>query len=142
MGYKYISVYLDILQRVQDDGGLVQDNTDPGFENLAYLMDCVKEMANQDDYSQLLELSPTPAKLKDSKDEVQDLFEEVNLWGADSPRITYISQLLPRDFKILLVDLLQKYQDYFTWNYHVMLGLDRSLVKHHLPVKLGFILYE
>ena len=88
MDYNHISVCLDILQRLQDNGSLVQKND---FGNSAYLADCVKEISDQDNYIQLSELSPMPSKLEDSKAEVQDPLEEVNLGGTDSPRITYIS---------------------------------------------------
>jgi hypothetical protein len=32
--------------------------------------------------------------------------------------------------------------DYFAWDYTEMLGLDRGLVEHRLPIKQGFQLYK
>ena len=55
------------------------------------MADCIKEIADQDDYIKPLELSPAPAKLEDNKAEVLDLLKEVNIGGTDSFRITYIS---------------------------------------------------
>ena len=70
MDYNHISVCLDILQRLQDDGGSVQDNANLGFGNSIYLANYVKEMADRGHYIQLLEISPTPVKLEDSKAKV------------------------------------------------------------------------
>ena len=52
--------------------------------------------------------------------------------------ITYISFLLPSDFKEGIIATLQEFKDYFSLNYEKMPGLDRSLVEHHLPIKLEF----
>ena len=46
------------------------------------------------------------------------------------------------DFKNRLIALLIKYQDCFAWDYQEMLGLDRSLVEHQLPIKPGFKPYK
>jgi hypothetical protein len=34
--------------------------------------------------------------------------------------------------------LLKEYADCFAWDYTEMLGLDRSIVQHRLPLKKGF----
>jgi hypothetical protein len=38
--------------------------------------------------------------------------------------------------------LLSEYVDCFTWDYTKMLGLDRELVEHRLPIKRGFQPYK
>jgi hypothetical protein len=37
-----------------------------------------------------------------------------------------------------MVALLKEYSDCFAWDYIEMLGLDRSIVEHWLPLKKGF----
>ena len=64
--------------------------------------------------------------------------EEVNLDIVEEPTITYISSLLPSDLKEGIIAILQEFKDYLAWNYDEMLGLDRSLVEHCLPIKPGF----
>ena len=84
-------IYLNIM-------GQLQDNFSMWGYDLAYLANYVKENANQvDDSIQHDELSPALAKLDDGKEEMQDPLKEANLEGegADSPKITFISQLLP-----------------------------------------------
>jgi hypothetical protein len=34
--------------------------------------------------------------------------------------------------------LLKEYSDCFAWDYMEMPGLDRSIIKHRLPLKKGF----
>ena len=62
----------------------------------------------------------------------------MNLGIMEEPRITYISSLLPSNLKEGIIAILRKFKDCFAWNYDEMSGLDRSLVEHHLPVKLEF----
>ena len=62
----------------------------------------------------------------------------MNLDTIEEPRITYISSLLPSDFKKGIIAILQEFKDCFAWNYDKMLGLDRSLVEHRLPINLEF----
>ena len=64
--------------------------------------------------------------------------EEVNLNTVEEPRITYISSLLPSNFKEGILITLQEFKDCFAWNYDEMQGLDRSLVEHRLPIKTEF----
>ena len=64
--------------------------------------------------------------------------EEVNLDTMEEPWITYISSLLPSDFKGWIIATLQEFKDCFSGNYDEMPGLDRSLVEHHFPTKLEF----
>ena len=83
-------------------------------------------------------MEQAPPKFKDTQPQVHDPMEEVNLDTVEKPRITYISSLLPFDFKEWVIATLQEFKDYFAWNYDEMLGLDRSLVEHHLPIKPKF----
>ena len=64
--------------------------------------------------------------------------EEVNLGTIEEPRITYISSLLPSDFKEDTISKLQEFKDCFAWNYNEMPRLDRSLMEHRLPIKPEF----
>ena len=64
--------------------------------------------------------------------------EEVNLGTMEELRITYISSLLPSDLKEGNIAILHEFKDCLSWNYDEMLGLDRSLVEHCLPIKLEF----
>ena len=64
--------------------------------------------------------------------------EEVNLDTVEVPRITYISFILPSDFKEGIIATLQEFKDCFDGNYNEMPGLDRSLVEHRLPIKREF----
>ena len=68
--------------------------------------------------------------------------EEVNLDSMEEPRITYISSLLPSDFKEGIIATLQEFKDCFAWNYDEMPGLDISFVEHRLPIKPKFHLFQ
>jgi len=48
------------------------------------------------------------------------------------------SATLNSECKQQLTDLLKEYKDCFAWDYTEMLGLDRSIVEHQLPIKSGF----
>ena len=64
--------------------------------------------------------------------------EEVDIGDGDRPRPAFISAKLDPEYKQELVKLLKEYKDYFAWEYYEMPGLDRSIVKHHLPIKPGY----
>ena len=64
-----------------------------------------------------------------------DELEEVDIGSRDRPRPTYVSAKLDPEYKRELVDLLREFKDYFAWEYYEMLGLDRSIVEHRLPIK-------
>ena len=68
---------------------------------------------------------------------VDDL-EEIDIGPGNCPRPTYISKKLEREVKSQLTDLLKEFADCFAWEYHEMLGLDRSIVEHRLPIKPDF----
>ncbi|KAM2522624.1 hypothetical protein PS1_029548 [Malus domestica] len=76
-----------------------------------------------------------PAKLEDSRPQVKDLLEEINVGTADDPHPLFISALLPHTMKVELRQLLHEFKDCFAWSYHEMPGLDRTLVEHELRIK-------
>jgi hypothetical protein len=41
-----------------------------------------------------------------------------------------------------MIVLLKEYADCFAWDYTEMPRLDRSIVEHRLPLKLGFRLFQ
>jgi hypothetical protein len=41
-----------------------------------------------------------------------------------------------------MIALLKEYSDCFAWDYTEMPGLDRSIIKHRLPLKKGFQLFQ
>ena len=67
-----------------------------------------------------------------------DELEEIDIGPRDRPRLTYVSAKLDPEYKRELIDLLKEFKNYFTWEYYEMLGLDRSVVEHRLPIKPGY----
>ena len=53
---------------------------------------------------------------------------------ADQPRELRIGSDLSTDERDNLIQLLRSYLDVFAWSYEDMLGLDPSIVQHHLPL--------
>ena len=84
---------------------------------------------------QMEDLEQAPPKFEGTQPQVHDPMEEVNLDIVEDPRITYISFLLPFDFKEGIIAILQEFKDCFAWNYDEMPILDRNLVEHRLPIK-------
>ena len=74
--------------------------------------------------------------MEDNKPQVPEPMEEVNPNIVEKPKITYISSLLPTNLKEQIILLLQEFKNCFAWNYGEMLGLDRILVEHRLPIRL------
>ncbi|XP_015969312.1 uncharacterized protein LOC107492768 [Arachis duranensis] len=68
---------------------------------------------------------------------VQDSLEEVDIGNGDYPRPTYVSKMLPDDFKQEMVKILKEYCYCFAWDYAEMPGLNRELVEHQLPLKVN-----
>ena len=77
-------------------------------------------------------------KWKTKKPKVRDPMEDVNLGTMEEPMITYISSLLSTNLKEYIISVLQEFKDSFAWIYDEMLGLDRGLVEHRLPLKPKF----
>jgi hypothetical protein len=71
-----------------------------------------------------------------------DKFEEIDIGDGDKPRPTLISTNLDSGFREELIKLLKEYKDCFAWDYLEMPGLDRSIVEHRLPIKLGYRPYK
>ena len=60
----------------------------------------------EDEEIQLEDLEQAPPKFKDTQPRVHDPMEEVNLGTIEEPRITYISSLLPSEFKEGIIAIL------------------------------------
>jgi hypothetical protein len=67
-----------------------------------------------------------------------DELEENDIGPGDKPRPMFISKKLSPELRELMIMLLKEYADCFAWDYTEMLGLDRSIVEHRLPLKPGF----
>jgi hypothetical protein len=67
-----------------------------------------------------------------------DELEEVDIGPGDKPRPIFFSKKLSPCLQELMIALLKEYADCFAWDYTEMLGLDRSIVEHRLPLKKGF----
>jgi hypothetical protein len=65
-----------------------------------------------------------------------DKLEEIDIRDGDKPRLTFISANLDSSFREVLIKLLKEYKDCFAWDYSEMLGFDRSIVEHRLPLSL------
>ena len=60
--------------------------------------------------------------------------ELVDFGTPDQPRELRIGTSLSPYERSRLIDLLRSYLDVFAWSYKDMLGLDPSIVQHHLPI--------
>jgi hypothetical protein len=67
-----------------------------------------------------------------------DQLKKIDLGDGRKPRPTYINAKLDPKYKAELIALLKEFKDCFAREYYEMLGLDRSIVEHRLPIKLGF----
>ena len=67
-----------------------------------------------------------------------DDLEEVDIGPGDKPRPTFISKRLDPSLREPMIALLKEHRDCFAWDYTEMLGLDRSIVEHRLPLKKRF----
>ncbi|KAM2246473.1 hypothetical protein ACFXTI_007288 [Malus domestica] len=79
----------------------------------------------------------TPPELEDSRPQVKDPLEEINVKTANDPRPLFINALLPHTMKVELRQLLNEFKDCFAWSYSKIPGLDRTLVEHELRIKTG-----
>jgi hypothetical protein len=64
--------------------------------------------------------------------------EKIDLGDGSKPRPTYISASLEEEYQKELITFLKEFKDCFAWEYYEMPGLDRSIVEHRLPIKLGY----
>ena len=60
--------------------------------------------------------------------------ELIDFGVPDQPREIRIGSSLSPDERSGLIDLLRSYLDVFAWSYEDMLGLDPTIVQHHLPI--------
>jgi hypothetical protein len=67
-----------------------------------------------------------------------DELEEVDIGPGDKPQLAFISKKFDPSLRESMIALLKEYSDCFAWDYTEMLGLDRSIVEHRLPLKKGF----
>ena len=76
--------------------------------------------------------------VKEAQIQPEEELREINLGtGLGSQKPVFISSQLTAQERELLVALLQKYKDVFTWTYDEMSGLDLGLVVHSLNVDPG-----
>ena len=75
-------------------------------------------------------MSPSDQRVSYAKGDV----EIVDFGTADQPRELKIGLDLSTDERDGLTWLLISYLDVFAWSYEDMLGLDPSIVQHHLPL--------
>ena len=109
------------------------------FQDICGVEVIYEEESNEEEEEiQIEDLEQAPPKMEDNKPQVHDPMEEVNLDIMKKPRITYISSLLSTNLKKQIISLLQEFKDCFAWNYDEMLGFDRGLVEHCLPIRLEF----
>ena len=65
---------------------------------------------------------------------VSNSIELIDFGVLDQPREIRIGSSLSPDERSGLIDLLRSYLDVFAWSYEDMLGLDPTIVQHHLPI--------
>ena len=112
-----------------------EDQTNNGQE-------CVNEQKNEDQANNGQETSVLKTIKTDSNSEIQDPLIKVNLGTKEEPRVTFMSgHLGPEEFARIL-EVLKKYKDCFAWSYTELTGLNRKLVEHRLPIKVGFEPYQ
>jgi hypothetical protein len=71
-----------------------------------------------------------------------DKLEEADIGVGLTPRPMYLNANMPQAQKVEVRCLLQEVVDCFMWEYTEMPGLERGLVEHKLPIKLGFRPYR
>lgn len=89
----------------------------------------------------LSQFPKAPAKMKDDKVEVYEPLLEVYFGTKEDPKPIFISALSQEHVKKEFIELLTTYKDYFAWDYHKLLGLDKELAEHYLPIKPNFKSY-
>ena len=87
-------------------------------------------------------LSKAPIQMDDLKVEVQDPLIEVNLGTEVEKKVTYISSHLTQEQFNEVLAVVKRFKDCFAWDYTELLGLDRTLVEHKLPIKKEHIPHQ
>ena len=67
----------------------------------------------EDEEIKMEDLEQAPPKFEDTQPQVHNLMEEVNLDTVEKSRITYVSSLLPSDFKEEIIATLHEFKDCF-----------------------------
>ena len=65
---------------------------------------------------------------------VSNSTEWIDFGVPDQPKEIRIGSSLSPDERSKLIDVLRSYLDVFSWSYEDMLGLDPTIVQHHLPI--------
>jgi hypothetical protein len=71
-----------------------------------------------------------------------DDLEKVDIGDGNIPRPTYVSAHPNKSQKQEIIELLKAYMCCFAWDYTEMPRLSRELIKHRLPIKVGFRPYK
>lgn len=108
-----------------------------------YLIECsTQEFPYKHEAIGVEQLRTAPAKLDDSKAEVQDDLREVNLGTTEDPPVTYVGTKLEASEFEKITTVLKQYRDCFSWDYSEMPTLDRRLVEHQLPTKDDYFPFQ
>lgn len=67
----------------------------------------------------------------------RDPLEEFDLGDRTSRRSMYISANIEPDLRLNVINLLQEFRDYYSWDYNEILGLSRELMELKLRIKPG-----
>lgn len=67
----------------------------------------------------------------------QDPLEEIDLGGGITKRLTYISANIDPKLRLTIINILNEFKDYFSWDYNKMISLSRELMELKLPIKPG-----
>ncbi|EOY03309.1 H0502G05.11 protein [Theobroma cacao] len=81
------------------------------------------------------EVLSTKEQLSDQPKPQGDELEEINMAEeGETSKPLFISKSLSGEQKVVLIELLRKFQDVFAWTYEQMLGLDENLITHELHI--------
>ena len=125
-------VVSSIMERLLAHWHIISKQSHSGINLMEFLV--------EDDSGPMLSfdnIPAAPAYLEDTRPQVKDPLEEVNVGTTEDPWPLFISALLPQSMKAELCKLLYEFKDCFAWSYHEMPGLDRTLVEHELRIKPG-----
>ena len=67
--------------------------------------------------------------------QMDDPLIEVNLGTEEEKKVMYTSSHLTQEQFDEVLAVVKKFKDCFAWDYTELLGLDRTLVEHRLPIK-------
>jgi len=61
--------------------------------------------------------------------------EECNIDSEEDPKMIKLSKSLPPNEKVKYIELLEEFQDVFTWNYEDLKSYDTSIIQQSFPLK-------